>query len=221
VGTSRVVWRLLVNKKCAGPWRLALNLRRVEATREKEAFWSLKACAELASCRCCSRRIGTAREKEVRWSLKACAESASCQCCSQRKSPLVLEVLRCISARKHGVDYWRKARATSAPLRFSCSNVSLVLRTSTRTHGVDHRRTARATSAPLRLSCITVSLVLRTSSAQLIGSVRGRHMQERTFTPSVMKKCNGMRTRVHCMMGWGPVASTLKDMPVRTQHAQF
>jgi len=36
--------------------------------------------------------------------------------------------------------------------------------------------------------------------------------------------CNEMRTGVHAMMrtwSWGPVASTLKDMPVRMQHAWF
>jgi hypothetical protein len=30
-----------------------------------------------------------------------------------------------------------------------------------------------------------------------------------------------MMTGVHGMMGYGPAASTLKDMPVRTQHARF
>jgi len=33
--------------------------------------------------------------------------------------------------------------------------------------------------------------------------------------------CNEVETGGHGMMGWGPAASTLKDMPVRTQHARF
>ena len=94
--------RLLVKKKTAGPWRLAVNLRRVEAARKTEARGSLKACAGLVSCWCCCRR----------------------------RSSLVLEVLRCINARTHGVDHLRKARTTSAPLRMNCSTVSLVQRTS-------------------------------------------------------------------------------------------
>jgi len=34
-------------------------------------------------------------------------------------------------------------------------------------------------------------------------------------------RCNEVETGGHGMMGWGPAASTLKDMPVRTQHARF
>ena len=53
-----------------------------------------------------------------------------------------------------------------------------------------------------------------------IGSVGGRQMGGKDRH----SKCNGMRTKVHGMMrkwGWGPAASTLKDMLVRTQHARF
>jgi len=35
------------------------------------------------------------------------------------------------------------------------------------------------------------------------------------------KSCNEVETGGHGMMGWGPAASTLKDMPVQTQHARF
>jgi len=53
-----------------------------------------------------------------------------------------------------------------------------------------------------------------------IGSGGGRQMGGKDRH----SKCNGMRIKVHGMMqkwGWGPAASTLKDMPVRTQHARF
>jgi len=35
--------------------------------------------------------------------------------------------------------------------------------------------------------------------------------------------CNEVETggHGHGMMGWGPAASTLKDMPIRTQYARF
>jgi len=39
------VSRLLAKKKPAGPCRLALALRRVDAAREEETLWSLKSCA--------------------------------------------------------------------------------------------------------------------------------------------------------------------------------
>ena len=35
------------------------------------------------------------------------------------------------------------------------------------------------------------------------------------------RRCNEVDTEGHGMMGWGPAASTLKDMPVRTQYARF
>jgi hypothetical protein len=53
-----------------------------------------------------------------------------------------------------------------------------------------------------------------------IGIIGGRQMGGKNFH----SKCNGMRTWVHGMMrkwSWGPAASTLKDMPVRTQHIRF
>ena len=65
----------------------------------------------------------------------------------------------------------------------------------------------------LHSSCSTVSLVLRTSSAKFGASGAGR-CEERTF----YSKCNEVETGGHGMMGWGPAASMLKDMPVRTQH---
>jgi len=34
-------------------------------------------------------------------------------------------------------------------------------------------------------------------------------------------RCNEVETGGHGMMGWGLAASTLKDMPVRTQHVRF
>jgi len=34
------------------------------------------------------------------------------------------------------------------------------------------------------------------------------------------RACNEVETGGHGMMGWGPAASTLKDMLVRTQHAR-
>ena len=33
--------------------------------------------------------------------------------------------------------------------------------------------------------------------------------------------CNEVETGGHGMMGWGPAASTLTDMPVRAQYARF
>ena len=39
--------------------------------------------------------------------------------------------------------------------------------------------------------------------------------------PLVARRCNEVETGGHCMMGWGPASSTLKDMLVRTQHARF
>ena len=48
-----------------------------------------------------------------------------------------------------------------------------------------------------------------------IRSVRGQKM----YGKNLHFKCNEVETGGHGMMGWGPGASTLKDMPVRMQHA--
>jgi len=54
-----------------------------------------------------------------------------------------------------------------------------------------------------------------------------RHDLQRQFTYLLREMidaaltCNEVETGGHGIMGWGPAASTLKDMPVRTQHARF
>ena len=49
-----------------------------------------------------------------------------------------------------------------------------------------------------------------------IGSVKCRKMRGK----NLYSKCNELETGGHDMIGQGPTASTLKDMPVRTQHAR-
>jgi len=50
-----------------------------------------------------------------------------------------------------------------------------------------------------------------------IGSVGGLKMGGK----NLHSKCNEVETGGHSMMALGPAAFTLKDMPVRTQHARF
>jgi len=76
---------------------------------EKVMSWRLS-CVKIVEQHC---NNVSAAQTEARWSLKACAGLVSSWCCLRRRSSLVLEVLRSISARTHGVDHWRKARATS------------------------------------------------------------------------------------------------------------
>ena len=60
----------------------------------------------------------------------------------------------------------------------------------------------------------------------LPGTIYDAYIREKIESEEVIPTdgggwCNEVETGGHGMMGWGPAASTLKDMPVRTQHARF